>query len=161
MAAPAPASAYGERQRPLPGRAPRPVAPANEVVEQAPADSEGLAVRYRDAAPLARFRGEASYYSDALAGNSTASGEPYRPAALTAAHRSLPFASVVRVVREDTGQAVVVRINDRGPFVRGRVIDLSRAAAETLDLLRRGVVRVRVEVLEYGPKSKKKRRRTR
>lgn len=93
--------------------------------------------------------GQASYYSDALAGNSTASGEPYDPAALTAAHRTLPFGTRVRVTRLDKDLSVEVRINDRGPFGRrGRIIDLSRAAAERLEMIRAGVVRVRVEVLE-------------
>ncbi len=96
----------------------------------------------------ATFEGEASYISDRLAGNSTASGEPYDPQALTAAHRTLPFGTRVRVRRLDTGAEVVVRVNDRGPFVDGRVIDLSRAAAERLGMLRAGVVDVRVTVLD-------------
>ena len=93
------------------------------------------------------FEGRASYYSDSLAGRSTASGEPYAPRAFTAAHRELRFGTLVRVIRLDTGATTYVRINDRGPFGgRGRVIDLSRAAAEELDMLRAGVVEVRVEV---------------
>lgn len=80
----------------------------------------------------------ASYYSDNLAGNSTASGEPYDPAKLTAAHRTLPFGTKLRVVREGRGE-VVVTVNDRGPFIDGRVIDLSRAAAEKVDLITDGV----------------------
>jgi rare lipoprotein A len=76
---------------------------------------------------------------------------------MSAAHRSLPFGSIVRVVREDTAQVIYVRINDRGPFVRGRVLDLSRAAASALGILGRGVARVTGEVVEYGPKRKQKR----
>jgi rare lipoprotein A len=95
--------------------------------------------------------GRASYYAAKLAGRKTASGEPYDPQALTAAHRTLPFGSVVRVARVDAGGAagasVDVRINDRGPFVKGRIIDLSSAAARELGMLRDGVVRVRVRVL--------------
>lgn len=94
--------------------------------------------------------GRASYYADSLAGNLTASGERYDPQKLTAAHRTLPFGSVVRVTRLDTGASVTVRITDRGPFAgreQGRIIDLSRAAAENIDMIRRGVVDVRVEVL--------------
>jgi rare lipoprotein A len=117
---------------------------------------DALAARYGDAPSLERFSGEASYYGDSLAGHKTASGERYEPAALTAAHRSLPFASIVRVIREDTAQVVYVRITDRGPFVRGRVLDLSRAAAERIDLLARGVARVKAEVVEFGPVTKKK-----
>lgn len=104
--------------------------------------------RYADAPAQATFRGEASYYSDALRGHFTASGERYDPSAFTAAHRTLAFGTVVRVTREDTGSAVYVRINDRGPFRRGRVLDVSRAAAEELGMLRRGIAPVRVEVLE-------------
>jgi rare lipoprotein A len=81
---------------------------------------------------------------------------------MTAAHRSLPFGSVVRVLREDNGRVVYVRINDRGPFVRGRVLDVSRAAAEDLDLIRRGIAPVRVEVVAYGAgRSRAVRRRNR
>lgn len=112
--------------------------------------------RYEGAPALAEFSGQASYYSDALAGHSTASGEPYDPKALTAAHRSLPFRSVVRVVHQGNQRVVYVRINDRGPFVRGRVLDLSRAAASDLGLLGQGVAKVRVEVVEYGPAKNKK-----
>jgi len=95
--------------------------------------------------------GYASYYSDRLAGRSTASGEPYRIDQMTAAHRTLPFGTTVRVQRRDSPASVVVRINDRGPFAGNqRVIDLSRAAAERLQMIRAGVVPVRVEVLS-GP----------
>jgi rare lipoprotein A len=94
------------------------------------------------------LEGQASYYSDSLAGNHTANGERYNPRSLTAAHRSLPFGTHVRVTRDDTRESVIVRINDRGPFAgRRRIIDLSRAAAERLAMLRAGVVDVHVEVL--------------
>lgn len=93
-------------------------------------------------------RGEASYYADSLAGNATASGEPYRPEAFTAAHRELLFGTEVEVTRSDTGSRVVVRINDRGPFGdEGRIIDLSRAAAERLDMTRAGVVPVELRIV--------------
>lgn len=92
--------------------------------------------------------GEASYYSDALAGRPTASGEPYDPKQLTAASRTLPFGTVVEVTRVDTGERTIVRINDRGPFGnRGRIIDLSKAAAKELRMLRPGVVPVRLRIL--------------
>jgi rare lipoprotein A len=100
-------------------------------------------------------RGGASYYSDRLAGRPTASGEPYEPAAYTAAHRTLPFGTVVEVVRSD-GRRVEVKINDRGPHRRGRIIDLSRRAAESLGMIRDGVVEVTVRVLRM-PERKKKR----
>lgn len=94
------------------------------------------------------LRGLATYYHDSLAGNTTANGETYRPEHLTAASRTLPFGTTVRVTRIDNAKSVEVRINDRGPFSHDeRIIDLSRAAAERLDMLRAGVVEVRVQVL--------------
>jgi len=111
-----------------------------------------LAARYEGAPALKVLHGQATYYGDSLAGNKTASGEIYDPRAFTAAHRTLPFGSVVRVVRTDrkTHDFVYVRITDRGPFGgRRRIIDLSRAAAERLDMIRDGVVDVRVEVVSY------------
>lgn len=92
--------------------------------------------------------GSASYYASRFEGRRTASGEPYRAGALTAAHRSLPFGSLVRVTNPMTGKSVTVRINDRGPFAHGRVIDLSRAAAEELGLIARGHAPVELELLE-------------
>ena len=86
--------------------------------------------------------GVASYYANSFSGKRTASGEPYRPGALTAAHRSAPFGSRVRVKRLDNGREVTVRINDRGPHVRGRVIDLSWAAAKQIGLQHSGTARV-------------------
>lgn len=94
------------------------------------------------------LEGTASYYSDTLAGNTTANGETYNPRELTAAHRTLPFGARVSVRRVDNGRSVVVRINDRGPYASSsRIIDLSRAAAEALQMIRAGVVRVELEVL--------------
>ncbi|XGA81741.1 septal ring lytic transglycosylase RlpA family protein [Halomonas sp. CH40] len=87
-------------------------------------------------------KGFASYYSDYFQGKTTASGESFDQQELTAAHKSLPFGTRVKVVRTDTGQAVEVVINDRGPFIKGRVIDLSKRAAQKLDMLDRGVAPV-------------------
>jgi rare lipoprotein A len=94
-----------------------------------------------------RAEGKASYYGARHHGRQTASGERFDQHALTAAHRSLPFGSRVRVTNLHNDKSVVVRINDRGPFVRGRIIDVSRQAAERLDMLRAGVVPVRVQQL--------------
>lgn len=91
--------------------------------------------------------GIASWYVAEPGGQKTASGEPYDGTALTAAHRTLPFHSVVRVTNLKTNNQVVVRINDRGPFIDGRVIDLSVAAAKALDIWRQGVATVKLEVL--------------
>jgi rare lipoprotein A len=95
-------------------------------------------------------KGGASYYADSLAGRRTANGERYDPNAYTAAHRSYPFGTVLRVTRVQTGAWVLVRINDRGPYASGRVIDLSKQAAKRLSMLRDGVVPVRLEILEWG-----------
>ncbi|MGB3656101.1 MAG: septal ring lytic transglycosylase RlpA family protein [Rivularia sp. (in: cyanobacteria)] len=93
------------------------------------------------------FRGMASFYGYDGSGNKTASGERFNPERLTAAHRSLPFGTRVRVTNIRNGRSVVVRINDRGPFIRGRVIDLSHRAARVIKMIGRGVAPVRIEVL--------------
>lgn len=94
--------------------------------------------------------GEASYYAAAFAGRKTAGGEKYDPRRRTAAHRTLPFGTRVKVTNLGNGRAVVVRINDRGPFVKGRIIDLSRRAAEEIGMIDAGTAKVRVEVVELG-----------
>jgi rare lipoprotein A len=88
--------------------------------------------------------GMASFYGQ---GEVTAAGERFDPTAMTAAHRTLPFGTKVRVTRVDTGNSVIVRINDRGPFKPGRVIDLSQGAAENLGMTSIGLTPVRLEVL--------------
>jgi rare lipoprotein A len=98
-------------------------------------------------------RGRATYYSDKLKGRKTASGERYDPSAKTAAHRTLPFGTVIEVSRPD-GKWVRVRVNDRGPFVRGRIVDLSRAAAEDLGIIRAGVADVTLWVVEKPARKK-------
>lgn len=92
--------------------------------------------------------GDASYYAGSFHGRRTASGEKYDKNALTAAHRTLPFGTYVRVTELSSGRAVVVRINDRGPFKAGRVIDLSERAARELGFLAKGVAAVRLEVTQ-------------
>jgi rare lipoprotein A len=92
--------------------------------------------------------GLASYYAHRYHGRPTASGEPYDEHALTAAHRDLPFGTRIRVTRLDDGRAVTLRVNDRGPFVAGRIVDVSRRAARELDFEAAGLVRVRLEVLD-------------
>ncbi|HAE22103.1 MAG TPA: septal ring lytic transglycosylase RlpA family lipoprotein [Spirochaetaceae bacterium] len=91
--------------------------------------------------------GLASWYGQPFHGRLTASGEVYDMEAMTAAHKTLPFGTVVRVLCLDTGANVVVRINDRGPFVAGRIIDLSAAAARVLGLDRRGLSRVSLSIV--------------
>jgi rare lipoprotein A len=93
------------------------------------------------------FQGIASFYGREFAGRPTATGERFNPEAMTAAHRSLPFGTRVRVTNTRNGRSVVVRINDRGPFIRGRVIDLSTGAARAIGMINSGVAPVRIEVL--------------
>ncbi|MEP0547812.1 MAG: septal ring lytic transglycosylase RlpA family protein [Rhodothermales bacterium] len=112
---------------------------------EAPARSAEAAPEAAPAKPLGD--GDASYYGEELAGNPTASGERFDPTKLTAAHRTLPLGSRVRVTNTRTGDAVVVRINDRGPFHGQRVIDLSKAAAKQIGMLKRGTARVKLELL--------------
>jgi len=88
--------------------------------------------------------GIASYYGAALRGNRTANGERFDPGAFTAAHRTLAFGTCLRVENVDNGRSVRVRINDRGPFVQGRIVDVSEAAARALDFIQRGVARVKL-----------------
>lgn len=88
--------------------------------------------------------GYASWYGDELAGRKTASGEPFLPSGVSAAHRTLPFQSYVEITSLDTGRTILVRINDRGPFTRSRLIDLSRGAAEQLGVSGHGHSAVRV-----------------
>jgi peptidoglycan lytic transglycosylase len=88
--------------------------------------------------------GLASYYGPGLAGRPTASGEKFDPKKLTAAHKKHPFGTCLRVVNMENGRSVEVRVNDRGPFVQGRVVDVSLAAAKQLDMLDKGLARVRL-----------------
>ena len=113
---------------------------------QAPATPETPASQ----ASQSRFsqQGKASFYARLHHGQRTASGERHDQHAMVAAHRSLPFGIRVRVTNLQNNRQVTVRINDRGPFVRGRIIDLSRAAAERIGMIDQGVARVRIETLE-------------
>lgn len=96
---------------------------------------------------IARMQGKASWYGPGFHGRRTANGERFNTWAYTAAHRSLPFGTEVRVTNLSNGQAVVVRINDRGPYIGGRVIDLSKAAAQAIGMIRSGTAPVRIEIL--------------
>ena len=97
-------------------------------------------------------QGIASWYGDPFHGRQTASGETYDMDAMTAAHPSLPFGTVLQVVNLDNGRTVQVRVNDRGPYVDGRVIDVSRRAARELDMVGPGTARVFMTVV--GPASR-------
>ncbi len=95
-------------------------------------------------------KGDASWYGHPYHGRKTASGETYNMYDLTAAHRSLPFGTRLLVTRRDNGQKVVVRVNDRGPFIKGRIIDLSYGAAKKIHLDVDGVAPVKIRVLDEG-----------
>ncbi len=92
--------------------------------------------------------GVASYYHDKFHGRTTACGQRFDQSRLTAAHKKLPCGTKVRVTRRDTGRSVVVIVNDRGPFIDGRVIDLSKEAARHLNMVQRGVAPVQLTVLD-------------
>jgi rare lipoprotein A len=89
-------------------------------------------------------KGIASYYADFYEGRTTANGEIYRQNKITAAHKSLPFGTKVEVTNLANNKTVLVRINDRGPYVRGRIIDLTKAAAKEIDMIGAGVVKVKI-----------------
>ncbi len=95
-------------------------------------------------------QGLASYYAGKFQGRLTANGEIFDTNRFTAAHKTLPFHTIVRVTNDSTGKTVLVRINDRGPFVAGRIIDLSRIAADTIGMVGSGVASVTVQVVELG-----------
>lgn len=92
--------------------------------------------------------GLASYYADKFHGRKTASGETFNQTKLTAAHKTLPFGTIVKVTNLENNKSVKVRINDRGPFVDGRVIDLSKKAAKKLKLIHKGIVPVKLKILK-------------
>lgn len=111
----------------------------------APSLSAKLAVVERAFEPAGE--GVASYYGKELAGNRTSSGERFNPAAFTCAHRSLPLGTKLRVTNLANGRSVIVRVNDRGPFTRGRILDVSLAAAREIAMVGPGSARVRLEVV--------------
>ena len=110
----------------------------------------GLAVLYAFFGPYYEV-GIASWYGPGFHGNRTANGEIYDMNGISAAHKSLPFGTVVRVVELETGRSVVVRINDRGPFIEGRIIDLSKGAAEELGIVAKGITKVGLRILRWPP----------
>jgi rare lipoprotein A len=128
------------------------------IFEVSPAPSwEERFIRQSPPVPLAQGQqiasaagttGQASWYGPGFYGNRTANGETFRPGTLTAAHRTLPFGTLVRVTNLWNGRSAVVRINDRGPFHGGRIIDLAHGAAQQLGVTASGVAQVRLEVLD-------------
>jgi len=104
-----------------------------------------------DAVPAFRQVGEASWYGPNFHGKTTANGEKYNMLLMTAAHRTLPFNTLVQVTNLGNGRTAVVRINDRGPFLKGRILDLSYTAARALGATLPGVIRVKIEVVGKAP----------
>ena len=94
------------------------------------------------------YFGKVSYYAEEFHGRKTASGEIYDMSKYTAAHRTLPFGTICRVTNLKTNKSVLVRINDRGPFVADRILDLSKGAAQVLDGISQGIMEVKIEILE-------------
>lgn len=133
------------------GAAERPAWLEREQVE-APYQSEDGVWYVPTAEPGYEQTGKASWYGEELAGRRTASGEPFDPNALTGAHPTLPLQSLVQVTNLANGAEVIIRINDRGPFTGGRVIDVSRRAAQVLGFERAGEARVHVRYLGPAPK---------
>jgi rare lipoprotein A len=122
---------------------------ALELVNQ-PTESRTIVSKWIAPPPKAKAKietGKASYYSDYLTGKKTASGEPYWPHVYTAAHRTLPLGTLVKVTCKETNQSVIVKINDRGPFIKRRIIDLSKSAFQSINSSRKGEITVEVEVL--------------
>jgi rare lipoprotein A len=101
-----------------------------------------------DSKPVSTEFGNASYYGGRWIGRLTANGEHYRASDCTAAHKRLPFNSVVRVTNLKNGKSVIVRINNRGPYAKGRILDLSVVAARKIDMIGDGIVKVKAEVLK-------------
>jgi len=93
-------------------------------------------------------RGVASFYAEAFHGRTTANGETFDMNAMTCAHRTLPFGTMLQVTNLDNDRDVTVRVNDRGPYVSGRIIDLSKGAARSLDMIESGTANVLIEVIE-------------
>jgi rare lipoprotein A len=122
-------------------------APPLPMSEIAMRPNPNAAERLTQTEVVGQQRGMASWYGPGFHGRRSASGERFDQYAMTAAHRTLPFGTVVRVTNLNNGQSIVVRINDRGPFSRGRIIDLSAAAARKLGMMGSGVAPVQVEVL--------------
>lgn len=125
----------------------RETAPKDSLIKQAPPTR--IAPIPRPAPRVVHSaKGEASWYGPGFFGNRTANGEVFRPGTLTAAHRTLPFGTKVRVTNLWNGRTAVVRINDRGPFHGNRVIDLAHGAAQSLGLTASGIAQVRLDVLQ-------------
>lgn len=107
-------------------------------------------VRPNTGKALLTLEGVASYYAHDFHGKLTSNGETFNMNDITAAHRTFPFGTKIRVTNLNNNKSVIVRVNDRGPYVDGRIIDLSLGAAKEIDLIQTGTARVRLEVMQWG-----------
>ncbi|MEL6617035.1 MAG: septal ring lytic transglycosylase RlpA family protein [Bacteroidota bacterium] len=124
------------------------VTPAPAQTPDRPAVSESVITPGARRAERQMRRGVASYYASYFHGRRTASGERYNHNAMTVAHKTLPFGTILRVEDLRSGRRIIVRVNDRGPFIRGRVLDFSGAAADRLQMRGRGTARVGYEIVD-------------
>lgn len=108
----------------------------------------GLILLYQVAGPYYEV-GIASWYGPGFDGNLTSNGEVYDMNGISAAHKTLPFGTIVRVVEFSTGKSIIVRINDRGPFIEGRIIDLSKGAARKLGIIDKGITKVGLRIIRW------------
>ncbi|AMX01909.1 septal ring lytic transglycosylase RlpA family protein [Microbulbifer thermotolerans] len=122
--------------------------PIGEAGNKSPYTVNGVTYRVRSEVKGYRERGHASWYGTKFHGRRTANGEVYNMYAMSAAHKTLPLPSYAKVTNLENGRSVIVRVNDRGPFVPGRIIDLSYTAAQKLGFIEKGVARVEVEALD-------------
>jgi rare lipoprotein A len=143
-----------EPARPTPTPAPTVPLSATPPLTVAPTPTPPSSV---DAAGSKQQRGRVSMYGDEFAGKKTASGELFDPSALTMAHRTLPFGTHVRVTNLENQRSVEVVVNDRGPFVSGRIADLSEAAARRIGMVAQGVVEALLEILTPAKNASDKR----
>lgn len=111
---------------------------------------ENVDVYYNFSSSLETADGYASYYADDFDGKQTANGETFNMYELTAAHKTYPFNTMIRVTNLSNNRSIIVRINDRGPFVDNRVIDLSLGAAMQLDMVDSGIQKVQLDIIEWG-----------
>lgn len=147
---PVPPTLPPAQTKPVPVRPPATKGPPGEetgvdVETESEREAAGIPA---DAKPISSETGLASWYGPPYHNRKASNGETYNMHAMTAAHRTLPLGSIVRVTNVKTGRSAVVRITDRGPFIDGRIIDLSLAAAKAVDVVQPGVARVRVDLLK-------------
>ncbi|MFH1613222.1 MAG: septal ring lytic transglycosylase RlpA family protein [bacterium] len=112
--------------------------------------SIGCVKQYQQPTTLKSFVGTASWYGPGFHGKKTASGEKFNMYDLTAAHKTLPLGTIVKITNLNNEKAVIVKINDRGPFSGNRIIDVSKKAAQKLQMIQKGIIKVRIDVLKLG-----------